>query len=133
MLTKGDRDARIGGKSKERNYYMEKHNIKTLTSLLNKESLKAMVSKRKPRFDKVLNKYFSDKIADIWMVDDIIERGDYKGITINKKQAKRILDQVYLTSDASIGINWEVIDAMIDGEELLILNDKHPLNSIGTE
>jgi hypothetical protein len=106
---------------------MHKHNLDKLNIWLKAEQIEANLGKRTPNFRKVLNKYFSDKIALIWTVDDIIWRGEEKGVNISNKQASVILAEMFRDHDANIGFNWEVIDAKISDvmtEKLIVEIDK---------
>lgn len=54
------------------------------------------------------------KIALIWSVEDIIERAAQRHIELTVKQASKILSYISDTHDASVGVNWEVIDIRTD-------------------
>ncbi len=49
-----------------------------------------------------------------WHIDDIIERAKERDILISEQQAIEILFIVERRHDASIGINWDVIDVHTD-------------------
>jgi hypothetical protein len=50
-----------------------------------------------------------DTISDLWSVDDVLERGG----TLSVEDARKILEIVDRQMDATIGINWDSIDAAI--------------------
>lgn len=58
-----------------------------------------------------MNKLF-DEISIIWSIDDIKERDDQGLLTDN--DCKIILQCIKHNHDASIGINWDVIDVHIE-------------------
>lgn len=59
----------------------------------------------------------SDVIAyHLWEVDDVMMRGKDRDIEIDKETAARILEAVNRNKDASVGINWDVIDYHTDEE-----------------
>jgi hypothetical protein len=62
----------------------------------------------------VLKEYWSDKMAICWTVEDIVIRAkDIGKGKISDDLARRILDEVQHRHDASIGVNWTVIDDCI--------------------
>lgn len=61
-----------------------------------------------------------NKIINItWSSDDVIYRADERGIHLTYDQANDILDILEKNHDATIGINWDVIDIATD----IYLND----------
>lgn len=59
--------------------------------------------------------YFSTKrIALLWGIDDVIGRAKELDICINEDEAFIILQKVDHRHDASIGVNWEVLDVYIE-------------------
>jgi len=62
---------------------------------------------------KRLNKdlgYFSGN----FQIGDILGQAENMGIDLTNEQAKEIAEDIERMHDASIGINWEVIDTFID-------------------
>lgn len=55
-----------------------------------------------------------------WSTIDIKDRAKELRKRISQKDAEQILDNIERKHDASIGVNWDVIDAHID----LFINDK---------
>ena len=53
-------------------------------------------------------------ISHVWSIDDVIMRGKDRDIEITEVQAMEILEKIDRHKDASIGINWDVIDAAIE-------------------
>jgi len=54
------------------------------------------------------------QITITWTIEDIKDRGEYQDIFINDSMAKEILVNIKHQHDASIGINWDVIDSHIN-------------------
>jgi len=59
----------------------------------------------------------SEKIKIVWHVDDILSRAKDKEIDLSKDKALTILHDLKDDHDASIGINWEVIDCHLENYE----------------
>lgn len=64
-------------------------------------------------FESTLLKYWENKIAIIWSVNDIIDRAKYINKKVSIKRAEQILDNLYKDHDGEIGINWDTIDTQI--------------------
>jgi len=54
------------------------------------------------------------KITIEWSVEDILDRAKENNINITEKQALKILADIEHHHDASIGINWDVIDSYLE-------------------
>jgi hypothetical protein len=50
----------------------------------------------------------------VWSVDDVLVRARERDIKISRAQAEKIIERIHTGHDASIGINWDVIDAYLD-------------------
>jgi len=57
-----------------------------------------------------LYEYWSDKIADVWTVEDVLE--DHPNFTHD--EAGEILGIVLDNIDANVGVNWEVIEETVE-------------------
>ena len=55
-----------------------------------------------------------DAIAVVWLLDDVICTAEEMGYTLTEEQARDILAEISHRHDATIGINWEVIQSYID-------------------
>ena len=53
-------------------------------------------------------------IAHGWGIVDVIYQGRECGYDLTKEQAREILEDIDKNHDASIGINWEVIDIYVE-------------------
>jgi len=55
-----------------------------------------------------------EKIKIVWHVDDILNRAKDKGTDLSKDKALTILHEIKDNHDATIGINWDVIDCHLE-------------------
>jgi len=53
-------------------------------------------------------------IGAFWGIDDVIFRAEEIGFTLDYIQAKEVLGNTKRNHDASIGINWDVLDCHIE-------------------
>lgn len=53
----------------------------------------------------------------VWSVDDVLIRAKERNIKISRSQAEEIIERIHSGHDASIGINWDVIDVYLDETE----------------
>ena len=60
---------------------------------------------------KIMNTYYADYVAIVWGVGDVLTVAKNIHIEITDEQAREILHE--LPQDASIGINWDVIETVI--------------------
>ena len=57
----------------------------------------------------------NDKTITItWHIDDVLSRAKETDMDITEEQAKDILQSIKHNHDASIGINWDVIDSHLE-------------------
>jgi hypothetical protein len=56
----------------------------------------------------------ADKVFFPWCTEDIICQAEEHDVTITNEEAKDVLMMMEKHHDASVGINWEVIDVYID-------------------
>lgn len=63
----------------------------------------------------VLEEYFSDKIAIIWSIHDILKIAEHIDISIDESDAHDILHSLHSNHDPDIGITWDVVqDYIVD-------------------
>lgn len=67
-------------------------------------------SKELDKIKKVLEKYWSDKIAVVWTVKDIQMFAKDIGKKVSKRRACEILYIIHQKHDANRGISWETIE-----------------------
>ena len=53
-------------------------------------------------------------IAIIWSVEDVAMKAHERGMAITNEEASEILSGIARRHDASIGVNWDVIDVWLD-------------------
>ena len=88
---------------------MYSHHIKDMVLALQKAGL--ITKDQNKEATKAISEYWKDKIALTWSVDDVIGLNDNK---LTREQAIGILDNILSHHDASIGVNWDVIQCHID-------------------
>lgn len=62
----------------------------------------------------VLERLFTDKIADIWGIEDVRTVAYELGVNLSDGRAREVLRTVHRTAEASVGINWDFIGACIN-------------------
>lgn len=63
----------------------------------------------------VLKKYWEDKIAIVWQIEDIIDYAKERGYKkVSKTKAKEILTEIFENHDCCCGITWDTIDAYME-------------------
>ena len=64
-----------------------------------------------PRIAPALEERWQNEDCIFWCTDDVIEHiKDRGGVTLNLEQARKVLEAVFDNHDASIGINWDVLE-----------------------
>lgn len=61
-----------------------------------------------------LDRLFTDKIADIWSIEDVHVAANEVGVKITDTHAREVLRKAHRTASASVGINWDFLGACID-------------------
>jgi len=59
---------------------------------------------------------------DIWTEDDVIEQAEEMNVKLTDDEVIRVLDLINTSKDASVGINWGVIESCIN--DLIIEKNK---------
>ena len=62
----------------------------------------------------VLNRYWQDKIAHIWQVDDMLEAARRAGKPITRADAVVLLYEVFDHHDSSLGISWTSLEVALE-------------------
>ena len=62
----------------------------------------------------LLRKYWQNHIALVWDIWDIHRKAEEMGVELTDEQAQDILDTIYADHDASVGVNWDVIETNIE-------------------
>jgi len=65
------------------------------------------------------NRYLPDTeiVPVFWQADDATARAEDRGMTLTDEEAGQIVSALGDNHDASIGINWDVIDFYLDDME----------------
>lgn len=61
----------------------------------------------------VLSRYWQDKIAHVWQVDDMLESARRAGKPITRADAIALLYEVFDHHDSSLGITWTSLDVAL--------------------
>ena len=70
-----------------------------------------------------LDKYWDNKIADVWTIEDVQEWAEtQRKLKISKRKAKEILKEIHNKIDAEFGIQWGVIDHYVSEYEYELKN-----------
>jgi hypothetical protein len=62
----------------------------------------------------ILNRYWQDKIAHVWQVDDMLECAHNTGKPITRTDAAGLLHNVFDHHDSSMGISWTSLDVALE-------------------
>ena len=62
----------------------------------------------------VLSDYWSDQIADVWHIQDVMDSMGKKYPQMTESDATEILFKVHNNMDAELGINWTTIECETD-------------------
>ena len=89
--------------------------------------------KKREEAIKILESYWSDKIAAVWTVGDIISRAEDLGYSLAPNKAVDILDDAFQNHDADIGLCWAVFDDDIRDRGVLMTKEQGVLNVVEKE
>lgn len=56
----------------------------------------------------------TERISVFWDFMDVHDRGNSRGIELNRKACAAILDLIVDNYDSTVGINWETLDKWTD-------------------
>jgi len=70
----------------------------------------------------VLNCYWRDKIAHVWLVDDMLESARRAGKPITRTDAAGLLHNVFDHLDSSMGISWTNLDVALEDYHFSLKN-----------
>jgi hypothetical protein len=62
----------------------------------------------------ILNRYWQDKIAHVWQVEDVLEAAHRAEKPITREDALTILQQVFHGLDSELGITWLTVDVALE-------------------
>jgi hypothetical protein len=67
---------------------------------------------------RILGRYWQDKIAHVWQVEDVLECAYRAEKAITRIDAQTILDQVFENLDSDLGITWQTLGAALENYAL---------------
>jgi hypothetical protein len=62
---------------------------------------------------RILHRYWQDKIAPLWQVDDLLESALNTGTPITKEDAVVVLKDLFEGHDAELGITWTTLEVAL--------------------
>ena len=62
----------------------------------------------------ILGRYWQDKIAHVWQVEDVFESARRAGKPITREDAVEILHEVFDHLDSDLGITWMILDIALE-------------------
>ena len=65
-----------------------------------------------------LHRFWHDKIAHVWQVEDIYESARRVGKAVTREDAIGLLQDVFHHHDSSLGITWDSLDAALEDYRL---------------
>lgn len=99
---------------------MYNHNIEAMAQAIVDSGL----TNDRESIEKILSNYWKTRIADVWSTNDVFCCAESIGINLTEDDAIEILLSVFDDFDASVGINWTVIEMHIRGYGESICNEE---------
>lgn len=62
---------------------------------------------------RILHRYWQDKIAPLWQVDDLLEAALNAGVPITRDDAIEVLKDLFEGHDAELGITWTTLEVAL--------------------
>ena len=78
----------------------------------------ARVLKLKPRGRKILERYWSDKIALVWEVEDVYRAANEQEVALNRREAIELLHDLGHHYNPQYGIKWQDLTEAIKDQVL---------------
>jgi hypothetical protein len=76
------------------------------------------ILKDKFRAGRILRKYWSDKMALVWEVEDVYRAANELELALTEREARSVLQTLHQQHNAQYGIKWEDITAHIQDKVL---------------
>lgn len=74
------------------------------------------VLKDEAKAEAILRRYWTNRIAIVWVTEDVHRAANERGVAVTRKEARQILQQLLDKHDAQYGINWEtLVEAIEEG------------------
>jgi hypothetical protein len=77
----------------------------------------------------ILGRYWKDKIAHVWQVEDVFESARRSGKPITREDAVEVLHEVFDHLDSDLGITWMTLDVALEDYKIDFHSlpvDQHP-------
>jgi hypothetical protein len=77
----------------------------------------------------ILGRYWKDKIAHVWQVEDVFESARRAGKPITREDAVEVLQEVFDHLDSDLGITWMTLDIALEDYKIDFRSlplDHHP-------
>jgi hypothetical protein len=66
----------------------------------------------------ILGRYWKDKIAHVWQVEDVFVSARRAGKPITREDAVEVLHEVFDNLDSDLGITWMTLDVALEGYQI---------------
>jgi len=76
------------------------------------------VLKDKRKAELILERYWSDKIALVWEIEDVFRAANECGVALTKREAIQVLQELHHSHNAQYGIKWEDLTSCIEDKVL---------------
>ena len=63
----------------------------------------------------IMQRHWSDRIAFVWSIQDVLRAGNEKGLVLKKSEARRVLAELQHTHNKQYGIKWSDMTDLIEG------------------
>ena len=78
-----------------------------------KSIAKVVANKTEEECIEALNEYWKDQIFISWCKDDILKQAKQNNVELTDKEIISVLQLMINNHDATVGVNWDVIDCCI--------------------
>jgi len=76
------------------------------------------VLKDKARAQKILTRYWRDKMALVWDVEDVHRAANEREVALTEKEAIQVLETLHRQHNPQLGLRWEDLTAHIEAQVL---------------
>ena len=91
---------------------------------MDEQHLEQMVRRLKPairdppKARAILKRYWQDKMALVWNVEQVFKAANERGVALTKWEAIKLLQQLHTHHNPQSGIKWEDLTSQIEGQVL---------------
>jgi len=72
----------------------------------------------KGKAEHILERYWSDKIAIVWEVEDVFRAANEREVALTRKEAVKLLQELHQHHNAQYGLKWEDLTTCIEDQVL---------------